>query len=304
MKNVLIIGSKGFIGSHVVNNFSASKDLVVFTADVIKDGSEDYIHFSTPKNEHERDIIEKKDFDFIINCRGSSNVQFSFEEPVKDFTLNTLNVLKILDGIKNNCPNTTFINLSSAAVYGNPTKLPISENHEVSPISPYGFHKKTAEDICQEYSKLYNIKTVNLRIFSAYGNGLEKQIFWDLTNKFLKDPQVNLFGTGKETRDFIHIDDICEIIKLLITTTKEIPSILNVANGEQVSIERVANLVKQNLNSTKEIIFNQNTRSGDPSFWQADVQKLFDLGYKKSVLLEDGVEKYVKWAMQKINDSK
>ena len=94
--------------------------------------------------------------------------------------LNVSNVFKQLDAIRKFQPGCKYINLSSAAVYGNPESLPISEDHHLDPISPYGNHKKMAEEVCADFYTNYRIPTCSLRIFSAYGAGLQKQLFWDL----------------------------------------------------------------------------------------------------------------------------
>jgi len=291
----LIIGSKGFIGSHVLNYFKA-RQLPVLGCDVATEyDDENYIQIDATNSDF-HDIFEKNQISSCINCSGAASVPLSLENPLKDFNLNTVNVFKILDAIRQYQPNCKFINLSSAAIYGNPIELPIQENFDFSPVSPYGFHKMQAEQICAEFYKFYKIKTCSLRIFSAYGEGLKKQLLWDLFQKFKNNDTIELFGTGNETRDFIYIDDIVQAINCCLENASFEGEVINVANGEELSIAKIAALFNTEFGATKKITFNNITKKGDPLNWKAAISKLENLGYKKTVSIELGIKKYVEWA--------
>ena len=209
---ILIIGSMGFIGSSLKSKLSENHE--VYGADILKDNSKNYTLLKS--SELLINLIKKKKYDLVINCSGSANVQFSFSSPFDDYNLNVKNVFLHLNSIKEYSPKTKYLLLSSAAVYGNPNVFPIGENNLVAPISPYGYHKLAAENLCKEFNDIFNIQTLIVRIFSAYGPGLKKQLFWDLHQKSLKSDNVELFGTGYETRDFIFIEDLVRAIKLVI----------------------------------------------------------------------------------------
>ena len=207
---ILIIGSKGFIGSHCVDYFSQHHD--VWGCDVVLDyNSKQYIPIDAVDSDF-LEIFRDHEFDVCINCSGAASVPFSLDKPFNDFKLNTLNVFKILEAIRQYASACKFITMSSAAVYGNPKILPIVEAQAGMPISPYGSHKLMAEMICEEFSKYWGIQTCCLRIFSAYGPRLKKQLFWDLYHKIKNDPNTMLWGTGKESRDFFFFFCIWKII--------------------------------------------------------------------------------------------
>lgn len=292
-RKVLIIGSSGFIGSHLVYFFS-QKDYEVIQTDILDIQVSNYIKVDK-ENPDYHSIFEKYKPDFCLNCSGAASVPFSFEKPLLDFNLNVYNVVKMLDAIKQFCPECRFINFSSAAVYGNPKSIPIYEDFEKQPISPYGYHKSMVEDVLNEYNKYFNLKTCTLRLFSAYGDGLKKQIMFDLYNKFINNPKVELFGTGKETRDYIHIDDICSVVEIVMNNSDFNNDIINVANGTEVELNTVANIYKKQLNSDKEIVYSGNVRTGDPSKWKADISKLKKWGYVQTKSLEDGIGEYIEW---------
>lgn len=292
-RKILIIGSAGFIGSHLVN-FFANNGFEVIKADILP-GKEQNYHQVNKDNPDFHSIFKSCRPDFCLNCSGAASVPFSFEQPLLDFKLNVHNVVKMLDAIKQCCPECRFVNFSSAAVYGNPKSIPINETFEKQPISPYGYHKSMVEDVLNEYHQYFKLKTCTLRLFSAYGDGLKKQIMFDLYNKFTKNEKVELFGTGKETRDYIHIDDICHVVKLIMNKSDFNNDIINVANGVEVELNTIANIYRDYLKSDKEIVYSGNVRNGDPSRWQADISKLRSWGYVQTKTLNEGIKDYIEW---------
>lgn len=294
---ILIIGSKGFIGSYTYQYFS-KKHPETFGADVSVDYADSQYFNIDSTNSDFNDIFENHQFDVCINCSGAASVPDSLVHSLRDFTLNTFNVFKILDAIKKYNPNCKYINLSSAAVYGNPQSLPIKESDIVSPVSPYGFHKKFAEEILQEFHQLFQINCCSLRIFSAYGIGLQKQLLWDISQKAKSQKDIELFGTGRETRDFINVEDIVQSIELVITKGSFNADIYNLANGVQVSVKEIAEILLKELNFQGELTFSGHEREGDPLYWVADIEKIKSLGYVQKINIQDGLKKYAEWAKE------
>ncbi len=161
----LIIGSKGFIGSNLVKYLNSSGHQV-FEADVVVDyeNPEHYFLVDATNSDY-HSIFEQVQFDVCVNCSGAASVPDSIKKPHRDFVLNATNVFKLLEAIRVHQPACKFINLSSAAVYGNPRQLPISEKMEAKPISPYGYHKWMSEQICIEFHKFFWIKNLQLANF-------------------------------------------------------------------------------------------------------------------------------------------
>lgn len=293
---ILIIGSKGFIGSHLVRFFEQAHE--VWQCDVVTDYTSPRYYQIDASNADYNAIFEAQSFDVCINCSGAASVPDSIKHPYRDFLLNTANVYTMLNAIRTHCSQCKFINLSSAAVYGNPTMLPVSESAEMAPMSPYGRHKVMAEAICKEFYEEFGISTCSLRIFSAYGNGLRKQIFWDMYQKMKDSSEALFWGTGEETRDFIHIDDIAQVVNLAIQNAVFQGECINVANGQQTTISDAVRLYAQLLGYAGKIVFNGSVREGDPRFWEADIAILRSWGYKKAITLEDGLKSYIKWVQE------
>jgi len=291
----LIIGSKGFVGSKL-QEYLISKGNIVKGADVVVDylNQENYFLIDASNSDF-KFLFEKEKFDICINCSGAASVPDSINNPLRDYFLNTVNVFKILSAIKDYQTNCKFINLSSAAVYGNPLELPVKEASGVKPLSPYGIHKQQSEEICKEFYTFFNIQTCSLRIFSAYGEGLRKQLFWDLYKKSLDKKTIDLFGTGNESRDFIYIDDLIKAIELVSRSNYFKGEAINIANGKEVYIKDCVSVFYRLFDSDLDYRFSGNSRKGDPNNWVADITILESLGYKQEYSIEEGLIKYYKW---------
>lgn len=290
---VLIIGSQGFIGSHCYDHFS--KDHAVWTADVVK--HIDQVNFEQLSEDRTdfRGLMSKEKFDVCINASGNGNVSRSIQDPLYDYKLNVVHPLKMLDAIREFCPGCKFINFSSAAIYGNPEVLPISESGGVKPISPYGWHKHYAEELCRQYYTLYNISTISLRVFSVFGEGLRKQLFWDAHQKIQRSREVEFFGTGDETRDFIYIADLMRVLDVVIAKALFDGRALNVASGVATTIRDAVSHFCAAIDSSIHISFNNVVKAGDPLFWCADISQLRALGFEPAYSFERAIKKVAQW---------
>lgn len=296
MSKIAVIGSKGFIGHHLVNHLQ-NEGYKVWGADVVVDYTSAGNYFLIDAtNADFNSVFEEIDFDICINCSGAASVPDSLAKPFRDFSLNSSNVFKLLEAIRIYRSNCKFINLSSAAVYGNPETLPVKENALRNPLSPYGYHKMFSEQVCEEFYRFFDLKTCSLRIFSAYGEGLRKQLFWDLYQKAKKNEKVSLFGSGRESRDFIYINDLVQAIEVVAENAAFTGDVINVANGEEVHIEDCVHTFYSMFDERVDYEFTGKTREGDPDNWVADVRKLQDLGYSRKYTLEEGLKNYYQWA--------
>jgi UDP-glucose 4-epimerase len=283
---VVILGSGGFIGYNLILYFQNQGNEVTTI---------NKSDFSYPN----KLIAAFQVSDVVVNCMGSANVGFSYSNTLNDFESNVVVVGKILEILReHNLKNVKFINLSSAAIYGNPSSLPIDPTHRPLPLSPYGYHKFMAELLLKEYSQCFGLKTLSLRIFSAYGNGQRKLLLWDLHQKIqsTKD-EIILFGTGNESRDFIHVDDIAQQILLAINYADFNGEALNVANGTEVKISEIVELYQKYYPTKFVYRFNGEVRLGDPLNWLADISTMKKWGYKQSVMLQKGIDNYLKYLL-------
>ena len=294
MKKILVIGSEGFIGSSAVRYYK-NQGYAVTGCDVIEnDKVIDYYKVES-KDPTYHTIFEKVAPDYCLNASGAASVPFSFHDPMIDFELNVINVLKMLDAIRIENPETAFINISSAAVYGTPSKLPLSENADVIPISPYGWHKRQSELLCDEYANLYGLKTCSMRVFSAYGPGLRKQLFWDLYQKTREGKSIELLGTGDESRDYIFVEDLIRATEVIAINANLRGEVINVATGIETTIREAATTFIKTQDWDGEISYSGSKRKGDPQNWCADISKIKEMGFNSEFSLEAGLKAYCRW---------
>jgi nucleoside-diphosphate-sugar epimerase len=294
---VLITGNKGFIGSYLekayverkITVFGWDKCGVSCNGNVLQDA--DLMETSDVEN-----VLEIISPDLIIHCAGSADVNKSTKDPLSDLKANYIPTENLLFALKKlGLLQCRFMLLSSAAVYGNPVTLPMDENQPINPLSPYALHKRAAEDVCIFMNKNYGLDIKIARLFSVYGPGLRKQIFWDMYQKIIATGELNLFGSGEESRDYIFIDDVVNALMLIAEDTSG-KLVYNVANGEETTIKEAARCFStfMNIPSTN-IHFMGERREGDPINWRADIGRLKKLGYIRNVSFEDGLRSYVEW---------
>jgi UDP-glucose 4-epimerase len=292
---LLIIGCKGFIGSNAVQYFSEKGDEII-GFDLLDEGiGERYPYYKRDNPGITlAEIFNRHRPDACINAGGNGSVPLSITDPKHDFDSNVLIHSEILEIIRQFKPDCKYIHMSSAAVYGSPVHLPISETSPVSPISPYGWHKYQAELICREYATLYKIPVASLRVFSVYGPGLRKQIFWDTYQKSKSDEPIRLFGTGAESRDFIYITDLVEAMDIILDRAVMNGQVINVSSGIETTIAEAIGIFTGLLNHHK-VIFTHQDNPGNPLNWKADISLLQGLGFTAKTYLPQGLNKTVQW---------
>lgn len=295
---VLIIGAKGFIGSHLTEYLSNVKNCTVSGVDVVGESSAPDYHCVSVCAPDYLSVLQSDQFDLCVNCSGAASVPKSLEDPELDFELNTANVGRMLNAIRLTQADCRFINLSSAAVYGEPERLPIYESQASHPLSPYGHHKLMSEQLCREYAESFGLKTCSLRPFSVYGEGIRKQLFWDLHQKSLSGEEISLYGTGRESRDFIHVEDLVRAVYFVAQSTAFAGESINVANGEEIFISEVVGWFYQNYPYTVDYKFRGEGREGDPINWVADISIIKECGYKPQVDIKEGLRRYYKWVVE------
>ena len=235
------------------------------------------------------DILDKNSvkgavegIDVIFHLAAIASVPRSIEDPEKTFKVNVEGTKNILNA-KND--EQRFVYTSSAAVYGNPRKLPISEGHALSPISPYGESKVKAEEICKEYENI-----VIVRPFNIYGPG-QDSLYDSAIPKFIALASNNqpliVTGDGNNTRDYVHVYDVCNA--LIMLAEKEVQDIYNIGTGKATKDIELAQLVKRINGEELEIKFIE-ARLGDIKHSYANILKIKSLGWTPVISLEQGLK--------------
>ena len=279
--NILITGATGFIGKAVCMTCEAEgwATLPIKDMRLPSDASAlaAFIALHPP--------------DACVHCAGPASVRDSIIDPQRDFANSVSATFALLNVLRQATPRCRTLLLSSAAVYGNPQRLPIGEDSDICPISPYGFHKHMVEQLGAEFHQLFNMPITSARIFSAYGVGLQRQVVWDILQKARATPldqPIHLSGSGNETRDFIHVNDVAQALVALLKFAPMRAEAFNVASGISVSIHELAH----KLAPQHQIQFDGIIRAGDPLYWQADISRLTALGFVCRVGLDEGLKRF------------
>lgn len=296
---VLITGVAGFLGRYIAQHFFNEGCSVVGVDHASPENAPlstmtAYFNLHLP-NPAFIDVLKNHSPALCIHCAGRSSIGFSMTDPSLDFYDSTVLNFEILNALRLHAPTCRYLFLSSAAVYGNPKSLPVKETDSPDPVSPYGFHKLQCEQSCLEFSKIYGMSTASLRLFSAYGPGLRRQVLWDICQKIFVHKSLSLQGTGKESRDFIHAIDIARCLKIVAENAPFQGEAYNVGNGQEVTIEELAGMILLATQSDLTPHFNGNLPPGTPRHWKADISKLESLGFTSLIPLAHGVKSYASW---------
>jgi UDP-glucose 4-epimerase len=299
LKKIVITGVNGFIGRHGARHFK-SKGFEVYGID---SGPEEHAPMSDLMS-YRRTRLPSAALDEVlaetcpaafVHCAGRASVPLSVSDPKTDFYSGPVLTWEVLDAIRRCSPATRFVFLSSAAVYGTPASLPVAESAPVAPISPYGAHKHQSEIICKEFHDMFGIASASLRIFSAYGAGLQRQVMWDLCHQALTRQSIAAQGTGAESRDFVHVRDICGAIECVLSIAPLAGEVYNLGSGAETSVNELAAMIASALSPGCPVDFSGIVPHGTPLNWCADISRLRELGFRPSVGIEDGVRHYAEW---------
>jgi UDP-glucose 4-epimerase len=175
--------------------------------------------------------------------------------------------------VKQNVKN--IIAASSAAVYGIPSDLPLTESSSTLPLSPYGESKLEMEKLISDFSQKHNLNSISLRFFNIFGKG-QTDAYAGVITKFMKnireDKSLVIFGDGSNTRDFIFIEDVVNSIKNAIEKLEgKKGKHYNIATGSFISIKELANLMIAISGKKLDIVFSP-PKEGDISHSQASIQ--------------------------------
>ncbi|SEU10906.1 NAD-dependent epimerase/dehydratase family protein [Natrinema hispanicum] len=290
---ILITGGAGFIGSTIAEALAPDNDVRVL--DDLSSGSRSNVPDDATLIEgdiRDDDALERATagVDIIFHQAALISVEESVQRPEVTHDINVTATVKLLERAREE--SARFVFASSAAVYGHPESVPISEDAPTDPTSPYGLSKLAAERYVRLYAELYDLSAVALRYFNVYGPGQMSGDYSAVISVFAEQATngepITVEGDGSQTRDFVHVRDIVQAN--LLAASSDVTGVFNVGTGESVSILELAEIIHDVAGSESEIIHVEG-RDGDINRSQADVSRLEStLDFEPSVSLKDGLD--------------
>jgi UDP-glucuronate 4-epimerase len=313
MKNILVTGGAGFIGSHLVDRLLATNvehvsvvdDFNNFYAPEIKrENIRHHIHDSRytllEGDIRDRTALEKvfegHRFDCIVHLAARAGVRPSLSEPQLYSETNINGTLNLLE-LARHCQIKQFVFGSSSSVYGINAKVPFSEDDPIrQPISPYAATKGAGELLCHTYSHLYGIRCVCLRFFTVYGPRQRPDL---AIHKFARlisaGKPIPVFGDGTTRRDYTYVDDIIGGVMASIDYDKSDYEVINLGESRTIELRELISLLEKELD-VHAVIDRQPVQPGDVPQTFADINKARRLlGYNPQTQIEDGIHKFVEW---------
>ena len=313
MKNILVTGGAGFIGSHLVDRLLVEGDWRVTVVDDFNDfyapeikrqnvrphmQSASYRLFEADIRDRTRleEVFKAETFDCIVHLAARAGVRPSLAEPLLYAETNingTLNLLELAreHGVKQ------FVFGSSSSVYGINAKVPFSEDDPIrQPISPYAATKAAGELICHTYSHLYGIRCVALRFFTVYGARQRPDLAIHKFAKLISENRpIPVFGDGRTRRDYTYIDDIIAGVRAAVDYRESDYEVFNLGESQTVELNELIALLEKELDRHA-LIERQPVQPGDVPQTFADVTKARRLlGYDPQTKIEDGIKRFVEW---------
>lgn len=313
MKNILITGGAGFIGSHLVDQLLAEGGWNVTVVDDFNDFYSPSIkrtnvgaHLSRPQYKLiEADIrvrhaleeaFHETEYDCIVHLAARAGVRPSLSEPKLYLETNVNGTLNLLELAKKNAVK-QFVFGSSSSVYGVNEKVPFSEDDPIfNPISPYAATKAAGELICHTYAHLYDMRIVCLRFFTVYGPRQRPDL---AIHKFAKlisaGEPIPVFGDGTTRRDYTYIDDILAGVRAAIDYNQSDYEVINLGESRTVELRELISLLEKELGHTARID-RQPLQPGDVPQTFADISKARKLlAYNPQTDIETGLHRFIEW---------
>lgn len=291
-KTILVTGGSGFIGSNLVDELILQDfKVVVIDKEIPK--------FRNPKakyyiinliNEKISKVFEENKIDIVVHLAAQTSVNISVKYPKQDSSDNILATLNLLECCKKYNVS-KIVASSSAAVYGEPVSLPISEEHPLMPMSPYALSKCTME----AYIKMSGLDYMIYRFSNVYGprqaNSSESGVISIFTNNMINNRATTIYGDGEQYRDFIYVKDVVDcIIKSLNSKFKN--EIVNLSTNSKITINELCNVLKELTNCTLAPVY-LDKRKSDIKESILDNTKMKKFGLRADTKLTDGLKQTI-----------
>lgn len=319
MKNILVTGAAGFIGSHLIEKLISLNFEVIgidnfdpFYAESIKRENLKKIIDSKNFTLHEFDITNRDSFklinqqiDLVIHLASKAGVLPSIKDPIGCLKTNILGTQNLLEFMKERSIRKMVFG-SSSSIYGNNKKVPFEESDNVDyPISPYAQSKKSCELLNYTYHHLEKIDVVNLRFFTVYGPRQRPDLaIHKFTKLILNNEPITMYGNGTSSRDYTYIDDIIAgITKTIDYLNKHVNvyEIINIGGSNPIRLKDL--IIKLYSIANRDLQIKKiDMQKGDVIQTYANLDKAKKvLDYNPTTSIDKGLNSFIEWYNEKNN---
>ena len=300
-KKALVTGGAGFIGSHIAKEL-VQREIETIVIDNLSMGRKENV----PEGAKLviGDILKPQDLrgamrgvDIVFHNAAKVSIRNSFANVYNDVNTNIMGTINVLQSMAENKVK-KIICASSMAIYGPNNKLPISEDGELDPISPYGISKLAMEKYCLRMGEFYKFDAVSLRYFNTYGIGQTLTPYVGVITIFIQlllqsRPPV-IFGDGKQVRDFIAVEDVARANILAMEVGKS-GEVFNIGTGKGTSINEIAQLLIKHISPRRKPQYGP-LQPGEPGSSIAAVGKAKEyLNFQFCHQLQDKIDEIIAW---------
>lgn len=298
---VLVTGGAGFIGSHIVDALVSKKHQVVI-ADNLATGKISNVNaaatfrrcnISSPSL---NEIFDEFYFDYVFHLAAQINLRHSIKAPADDASDNIMGSLNVMENCVRTKVKRMIFSSTGGAIYSPTETLPFTENSLAKPESPYGLAKLTVERYLELYHKLHGLQHTVLRYSNVFGPRQDSKgeagVIAIFIQKALKNEDLTIFGDGKQTRDFVYVDDVVQANMLAME--QEMDGTYNVSSNTQYSVNEIAHMVLESVPTTSKII-HTDPIVGELLQTQLSADKLKAKGWNNNWSLEGGMVETIKY---------
>jgi len=309
---ILVTGGAGFIGSHIVDRCVAEGHEVRVLDDLSNStitNLEEHIKKQTIEflkgDIRDPKIVEDsiRNVDVVFHEAAQVSVPLSMDDPLHTDDINVRGTLNLLAAASDEKVE-RFVYASSSSVYGDPKKLPVTEDSPLQPLSPYAASKIAGEAYCTSFCKAQGLPTASLRYFNVFGprqgsNGYAG-VIPAFTRSLLDGKPASIFGDGNQTRDFVHVRDVIQANMLAMSKNTAAGMAYNIGSGKPVTVTELARVLSEIAGGRSPPPIYLPPRSGDVKHSLADITRAKEaLGYRPETDLKADLEALFKsWERQ------
>ena len=295
----IITGGAGFIGSNLAEHLVNIGHKVVVLDNFVSGNKSNLSHLKKKNLKIIKiDISNSKNLDkyfkgtdYIFHLAALAQIIPSIKYPKKYFKNNVIGTIKVLEAAKK-VKIKKFIYAASSSCYGVPKNIPTSENDEIDLRNPYAVTKFVGEEIVMKYASMFKMPNISFRFFNVYGprlniSGQYSAVIGNFLSQTKKNKKLTIVGDGKQTRDFIHVDDLANAF-IKVIKSKKVNKIYNLGSGKKTSI----NLIAKIFGGKKKFI---PIRPGEPKNSLANISKIKkEIKWKPKISIKEGIKKLLR----------